>query len=251
MEDERTAAIRKKAEAEALKMIELAEQKARQVIEEARKTANEETSRTFEELKQNVRHIIHDPIKIADADAESILAQAEEKAFQIVEESKEKTQTKTESDDKEGVERVADADQTQRLQQTLKPIMEKAAPIIDDQKEKQKANNKQRVELVIVPPIDMIQLEKLRLSLQQLGYLRILSMWGTTDGGTSIFALMQRPAPLISDLRKADVVYEAIEIEDQLLGSDLANYYIEKDLPLLSSKRSDEQRILVLLKRTG
>jgi vacuolar-type H+-ATPase subunit E/Vma4 len=75
MEDKRTAAIRKQAEAEALRMIELAEQKA----------------------------------------------------FQIVEESKEKAQTKTESDDKKGVERVADAPQTQRLQQTLKPIMEKVA----------------------------------------------------------------------------------------------------------------------------
>jgi hypothetical protein len=122
---------------------------------------------------------------------------------------------------------------------------------MDDEKGKQKANNEQRVELVIVPPIDMAQLEKLHLSLQQLGYLRILSIWGTTDGGTSIFALMQPPAPLISDLRKTDVVYEAIEIEEQLLGSHLANYYIEKDLPLRSSKRSDGQRILVLLKRTG
>jgi len=121
---------------------------------------------------------------------------------------------------------------------------------MDDEKGKQKAHNEQRVELVIVPPIDMAQLEKLRLSLQQLGYLRILSMWGTTDGGTSIFALVQPPAPLISDLRKTDVVYEAIEIEEQLLGSALANYYIEKDLPLRSSKRSDEQRVLVLLKRT-
>ena len=249
MEDKATAK-REKAKAEALKIIELAEQKARQVIEQAWKTANEETSRTFEELKQKLRYIIQNAIKMAEEDSGGILAQAEGKASQNVKESKEKAQTKVKPADEERVARVADAAQIQILQQPLKPIMEKVVPGMEDEKEKQKADYKQRVELVIVPPIDMLQLEKLRLSLQQLGYLRILSMWGTTDGATSIFALLQRPASLIPDLRKIDVVYEAIEIEEQLPGSDLANYYVERDLPLLSSKRNDEQRVLVLLKRT-
>ena len=250
MED-KSKTPKEKAKAEALKMIALAEQKALQVIWDAWRTANEDTSRTFEELKKKVRNIIHDAIKIAEEDSGSILVQAEEKAPQIVEESKKKAQTKIKSDNEERVELLADAPQTQGLQQTFKPIMEKVAPEMEDEKEEQKADYTQRVELVIVPPIDMLQLEKLRLSLQQLGYLRILSMWGTTDGATSIFALLQRPASLIPDLRKMDVVYEAIEIEEQPLGSDLANYYIERDLPLLASKRNDEQRVLVLLKRPG
>jgi vacuolar-type H+-ATPase subunit H len=250
MED-KSKTPKEKAKAEALKMIALAEKKALQVIWDAWKTANEDTNRTFEELKKKVRHIIHDAINIAEEDSGSILAQPKEKASQIIEESKKRAQTNIKSDNEERVERVADAPQTQGLQQTFKPIMEKVAPEMEDEKEKQKANYEQRVELVIVPPIDMLQLEKLRLSLQQLGYLRILSMWGTTDGATSIFVLLQRPASLIPDLRKMDVVYEAIEIEEQLPGSDLANYYIERDLPLLSSKRNNEQRVLVLLKRPG
>jgi len=87
-------------------------------------------------------------------------------------------------------------------------------------------------------------------SLHQLANLRILSMWGNSDGGASIFALTERPASLIPDLRKIDVVDEAIEIDEELLDSDLINHFLKTNLPLRPSKRNDEQRILVLLKRT-
>ncbi len=118
-------------------MIALAEQKALQVIWDAWRTANEDTSRTFEELKKKVRNIIRDAIKIAEEDSGSILVQAEEKAPQIVEESKKKAQTEITSDNEERVERVADAPQTQGLQQTFKPIIEKVAPEMEDEKEEQ------------------------------------------------------------------------------------------------------------------
>jgi len=222
MEDKRTAAIRKNAEAEALKMLETAEQKLHQIIEEARKAANEEASKTFRELEQRVRQIIHEIVKIAEADAERIVAQAEEKAHQLIEEAKKKAE-----------------------------IMEKVAWETADEGEKRKAAHKRRVELVIIPPIDFVQLEKLRVSLHQLANLRILSMWGNSDGGASIFALTERPVSLIPDLRKIDVVDEAIEIDGELLDSDLINQFVKNNLPLRPSKRTDEQRVLVLLKRTG
>ena len=220
MEDKSTAAIAKNAEAEILKMLEAAEQKLHRAIEEARKTANEEASKTFKELEQKVRQIIQEAVEIAEAVAAGIVAQAEEKAQQIIEEARKKAQ-----------------------------MMERAALEAEGEGDKRKAAHKQRVELVIIPPVDFVQLEKLRLSLQQLAHLRILSMWGTADGGASIFAITEKEASLISDLRKIEVVEEALEIDEVLLDSDLISKFVTNNLPLRPSKRDGEQRVLLLLKK--
>jgi vacuolar-type H+-ATPase subunit H len=220
MEDKKTA-ITKNAEAEILKMLEAAEQKLDRTIEEARKTANEEANKIFSEVEQKVRHIILEAVKIAETDAARIVAQAEEKAQQIIEEAKQKAQT-----------------------------MERAVLEPEGEGDKRKAAHKQHVELVIIPPVDFVQLEKLRLSLQQVANLRILSMWGTPEGGSSIFAVMENQASIIPDLRKIDVVDEAIEIDEELLGSDLRSQFVKDNLPLRPSKREGGRRVLVLLKKT-
>jgi len=222
MEDKRTAAIRKNAEAEVLKMLETAEQKLHHIIEEARKTANQEASKTFKELEQKVLQIIQETMKIAEADAGRIVAQAEEKAEQIIEVAKKKAEA-----------------------------MEKAILEMEVRGDKRKADHRRRAELVIIPPVDFVQLEKLRVSLHQLANLRILSMWGNSDGGASIFALTEKPDSLIADLRNIDVVEEAMEIEEELLDSDLIKHHVKQNVPLRPSKRTDEQRILVMLKRLG
>ena len=221
MEDKRASAMAKNAEAEMLKMLEAAEQKLHRTIEEARKTANEEASKVFRELEQKVRQVIRETVKIAEADATRIVAQAEEKAQQIVEEARKKAQ-----------------------------MMERAALEVEGEGDKRKAAHKRRVELVIIPPVDFVQLDKLRLSLQQLAHLRILSMWGTADGGASIFAATEKQASIIADLRKIDVVEEALEMDEALLNSDLMSQFIKNNLPLRPSKREGEQRVLLLLKRT-
>lgn len=221
MEDKRTRAVGKNAEAEILNMLDTAEQRLHQIIEEARKAASEETSKTFKELEQTVRQIIYETVKMAEADAQRIVAQAEERAQQIIEEAKKKAEA-----------------------------MEKAILEMEGDGEKRKATHKRRVELVIIPPVDFVQLEKLRVSLQQLAGLRILSMWGNSDGGSSIFAVTERQASLIADLRKIDVVDEAIGVDEELLASDLISDFVKKNLPLRPSKRDDERRVLVMLKRT-
>jgi hypothetical protein len=76
-------------------------------------------------------------------------------------------------------------------------------------------------------------------------------MWGNSDGGASIFVLTERPVSLIPDLRKIDVVDEAIEIDEVLLDCDLISKFVKNNLPLRPSKRDGEQRVLVLLKRIG
>ncbi len=220
MEDIRTRAVSKNAEAEILNMLETAEQRLHQIIEEARKAASEETSKTFKELEQTVRQIIYETVKMAEADAQRIVAQAEEKGQQIIEEAKKKAEA-----------------------------MEKAILEFENDGEKRQAIRKRRVELVIIPPVDFVQLEKLRMSLQQLAGLRILSMWGNSDGGSSIFAVTDRQASLIADLRRIDVVDEAIEVDEELLASDLISDFVKKNLPLRPSKQDGELRVLVMLKR--
>jgi len=222
MEDKNSAAIAKNAESEILKILEAAEQKLRRTIEEARETANEEASKTFRELEQKVRQFIQDTVKIAEAEAVRIVAQAEGKAQQIIEEAKRKAQA-----------------------------MERAALEADGEAEKAKATHRHRVELVIVPPVDFAQLEKLRLSLKRLAQLRILSMWGTPDGGASIFALTEKQASIITDLRKIDVVEEALEMDEALVDSDLMRQLMLNNLPLRPSKHDGEQRVLVLLKKAN
>jgi vacuolar-type H+-ATPase subunit H len=220
MEDIRTRAVSKNAEAEILNMLEAAEQRLHQIIEEARKAASEETGKTFKELEQTVRQIIYETVKMAETDAQRIVAQAEEKGQQIIEEAKKKAEA-----------------------------MEKAILEMEGEEEKRNAIRSRRVEIVIIPPVDFVQMEKLRVSLRQLDGLRILSMWGNSDGESSIFAVTDRQASLIADLRKIDVVDEAIEVDEELLASDLISDFVKKNLPLRPSKRDDELRILVMLKR--
>jgi vacuolar-type H+-ATPase subunit H len=221
MEDIRTRAGGKDAEAEILSMLETAEQRLHQIIEEARKVASEETSKTFKELEQTVRQIIYETVKMAEADAQRILAQAEEKGQQIIEEAKRKAEA-----------------------------MEKAALEMEGEGKNRKAIRKRRVELVIIPPVDFVQLEKLRVSLQQLAGMRILSMWGNSDGGSSIFVVTEREASLIADLRNIDVVDEAIEIDEELLASGLISEIIKNNLPLRPSSRDGQLRVLVMLNKT-
>jgi vacuolar-type H+-ATPase subunit H len=219
MEDIRTRLVSRNAETEILNMLETAEQRLHQIIEEARKAASEETSKTFRELEQTVRQIIYETVKMAEADAQRIVAQAEEKEQQIVAEAMKKAEA-----------------------------MEKAIPALESEGEKRKAVRTGRVELVIIPPVDFVQMEKLRVALQQLPGLRILSMWGNSDGGTSFFAATDRQDSLIADLRKIDVVDEAIEVDEELLASDLVSDFVKNNLPLRSSKRDNGLRILVMLK---
>lgn len=105
-----------------------------------------------------------------------------------------------------------------------------------------------QVELAIVPPIDFIQLEKLRISLQSLKNMRILSTEGYTDGRTAISILLNRPSPLITDLISIEEVEEALgeeTIDSHPLGESL-----KKTLPPVPSKRNNRRRILLVLKRT-
>jgi len=206
MESKKAEEIKKKAEADASKMLKGAEQKGRQIIEEARKKA--------------------------EAEANKITAEAEQKARQIIEEA----------------ERIAAAPAAQRPRQIMKAVKEKAASEAKGKVDQQEAAYKKRVEIVIIPPVDFAQLERLRKSLQHLPDLRVLAIGGSPGGGTQISISMDKPAPLAESLRGMDIVEEAIE--EELLDSHPLGDFLKQAMPGHSAKRPpDEQRVLVVLKR--
>jgi len=234
----------KKAESDASKMLKEAEQKARQIIEDAKKKAESDASKMLKEAEQKARQIIEEAKKKADVEAKArkpapdpeskankIIAEAEQKARQIIEEA----------------ERIAAAPAEQRPQLLVKAVRQKAS---QETKEKtgQQATFKTRVEIVIAPPVDFAQLEKLRTSLQRLPDLRILSIGGSPAGGTQISVAMDKPAPIAESLREIEIVQEAIE--EEMFASHPLGDILKKTMPASQAKRpSEEQRVLVVLKR--
>jgi len=253
---------RKKAEADAGKIVTQAEQKARQITEEARKRAEAEVKpgKPAPEAEHKGLQIIEEARKKAEAEASRIVKDAEQKARQIIEESKKKVDDETraskiitEAEQKarqliEQAERIAAAPAAERPRHLIRLVREKAAGETKPEEEALKVSPQKRVELVIIPPVDFAQLERLRLSLQQLSDLRVLSMGGSPGGGTQISIQMGKPAPLVHSLRGMEVVEEAID-EEQLDSHPLGDF-LKKAIPARPSKRPpEEQRILVVLKR--
>ena len=260
----------KKAESDASKTLKEAEQKARLIIEDARKKADAEAGKPLKEAEQKARLIIEDAKKKADAEAGKIIAQAEQKGRQIMEEAKRKADVEAkahkpapdpeskankiiaEAEQKarqiiEEAERIAAAPAEQRPQEIMKAVREKATQETKGKIEEQ-APSKKRVEIVIAPPVDFAQLEKLRTSLQRLPDLRILSIGGSPAGGTQISMMMDKPAPIAESLRRIDIVQEAIE--EEMLASHPLGDILKKTMPGTPAKRPpDEQRVLVVLKR--
>ena len=199
--------------------------------EEIKKKAEADASKMFKGAEQKGRQIIEEARKKAEAEASKIIAEAEQKARQIIEQA----------------EKIAAAPPAQRPRQIMKAVREKAASEAKGKVDQQEAAYKKRVEIVIIPPVDFAQLEKLRVSLQRFPDLRVLSTGGSPDGSTHISVMMDKPAPLAESLRKLEVIEEAIE-EEQLDSHPLGDI-MKKAMPSRSSKQREEQRVLVVLKR--
>jgi vacuolar-type H+-ATPase subunit H len=264
---------KKKANAEAVKTLKEVEQKGRQIIEEAGKKAGVQAkiSKPAQDTDQKTRNIVEEAREKAEIEASKIIAQAEQKGRQIIEESRNKVYTETKTDKPapdpesraskiiaeaeqkarqiiEEAVRIAAAPAAQRPQQIIKAVKEKTTFEAKGKADQQGAAYKKRVEIVIIPPVDFTQLEKLRTSLQRFPNLRVLAIGGSPGGGTQISISMDKPAPIAESLREMDVVEEAIE--EELLDSHPLGDFVKQATPGYPTRRtSDEQRILVVLKR--
>ncbi len=134
------------------------------------------------------------------------------------------------------------------LKSIVKPSKEETAHETKAKPVKQTAIYQGQVELAIVPPIDYIQLERLRMSLQRLKNISVLSTEGSNNGKTAISVLLHRPCTLITDLMKIEEVEEALG-EENTDSHPLAEVF-KKTLPTRPSKRNHHRRILLVLKRT-
>jgi len=262
---------KKKADAEAVKTLKEVEQKGRLIIEEAKKKAESQVKggKPAPDTDQRTLQIMEEAREKAKAEASKMLAQAEEKGRQIIEEAQKVAAAPAKGDKLapdaeskaakiiaeaeqkarqiiEEAERIAAAPADQRTRQIMKAAKEKAT--LETKGKAEKVLHKKRAEIVVAPPVDFAQLERLRTSLQRLPGLRILSIGGSPGGGTQISIKMDRPTPIVENLAKIDVVEEAIE--EELFDSHQLGDFLRSAMPGAQAKRSrDEQRILVVLKR--
>lgn len=252
-------AARKTAQTEAATIVAQAQEKARQIIDEAKSRTQAEvrTSRPFRESPVEERSLIDDAKRKTEAEASKVAARAEEKTRQIIDEAQREGVEKVIADTSISeitrrarqiieAEKIAASQPSQKPQQVGKASAEK--PTIKAKGQKQTIRSYKEADLVMLPPVNFSQLERLRISLQQLRNIRSLTMVGTSDGGTSISVELHRPANLIEDLKKIDSVEEAIEEES--LDSHPLGELVKKAAPPRSSKRTREQRILIVLKKS-
>ncbi|MEE9401025.1 MAG: hypothetical protein V3V32_03300, partial [Dehalococcoidia bacterium] len=247
----------KKADAEPSRIISQAEQNSSQILEEAKEKAEAEASRIIAEAKQNGSQILEEARDKAEAEASRIIAEAEQKAGQFLEEAKEKAAAQTMSlvDEYEQrarkiveeAEKIAAAPAAERPAHIIRTLQEKAALEAEAKEEGKKAAQQKRVELVVIPPINFAQLTKLRISLQQFPDLRVLATGGSLEGGATISIFMEEPIPLTDELREMGTIEEAIE--EELLDSHPLGDFLKRAMPARSSKRSEIQRILIVLRR--
>jgi len=130
----------------------------------------------------------------------------------------------------------------------LKIVKAKKGPEMKVDVENQTAMYQGQVELAIMPPIDFIQLERLRSSLQKFKNIRILSTDGCRGGSTAISILLNQPSSLITDLNRVEEVEEAFG--EETLDSHPLGDSIKKTLPPRTSKNDKRRRILLVMKKT-
>jgi vacuolar-type H+-ATPase subunit H len=253
----------RKAEAEGNKIVTQALQAGLQIIVEAARIADTEPEitkmisrglpkegRFIEEAKAAAFSRLSTDRKYSDVDAEVQLP-VEKKdtifskvlAHQKLARSLLKSRPKTEKE-----KTTAAAPRWQIPKSVLRLGKNKTAPEMKAEAANQTAIYQGQVELAIVPPIDVIQLKKLRICLQNLKNIRILSTGGCSNGTTSISMLLNRPCHLITDLIEIEAVEEALGEEN--LDSHPLGESLKKTLRSGPSKRNNHRRILLMLKRT-
>ena len=223
-------------EAETTKRISQGEPKEHRFIEEAKAAAVNRLS-THGKYR-DVEHEVQQPPKETKDTAFAEVLTHQELAYSLLKARPIAEVAKT----------AAAASPSQTPKSILEPAKEKTGPEMKAEVGNQTAIYQGQVELAIMPPIDFIQLERLRISLQSLKNIRILSTEGSTDGRTAISILLNRPSPLITDLIRIEEVEEALG--EETLDSHPLGESLKKTLPPGPSKRNNRRRVLLVLKGT-
>jgi len=223
-------------EAEITKRIPQGEPKVRRLIEEAKAAAADRLSADGKshDAEQEVQRLLKETKDSVSAEflPHQELAHSLLKAPPIAEAAKTPAATPP----------------SQTPKSILEPAEEETGPEMKAEVGNQTAVYQGQVELAIMPPIDFFQLERLRISLQRLKNIRILSTEGYTDGRTAISILLKRPSPLITDLIRIGEVEEALG--EETLDSHPLGESLKQALAPSPSKRNNRRRILLVLKRT-
>ena len=228
--------LKKLAEQESVGIITRAREEADNIVAEANRQAKEETERIVAKAQKEADEIRQK----AESDVAQVLAEATKKAREIVTKTEEKIcpvlaeSGRIVMEAHQKLEKAIAAveqefkeperqDEAISVPTSLRGESEHAVPRSigpgsgvpttwkDDERDYEG-----RLELRIVPPVDGAQASNFKEQLLQIPYLRLLTMSGSSDGGTLIIAELPKPLPILKEIRQIPAVREAVWYKDDI-----------------------------------
>ena len=223
-----------KAEANAGRIIAEAEEQAKRIKDEA----NEQVQRAIEEAKQSAQveaqAIIDQAKSDAIDEAINMVTEYEEKARQLLEDA----------------QAVVSAPAQERPRHILRALRGKAELDAAAGVEGEKAPElvAKKVELVMVPPVSFQQMKRLRTDLQGIPGLRIMATGGSIESGATITVVTEEAMAMTEVLGKLPIVEDAVE--EEFLDAHPMGDFLRQGLPKrsFSMRRKAVPRLLVLLR---
>jgi len=129
---------------------------------------------------------------------------------------------KAKQEAKEAKKKAAEAKPKEKAKREAKEAKERAKREAKEAKRAEKAGGEEAetavmgdlykgmVELAIMPPIDLVQLENLGKELSQVENLRLVLVGGSVDKGSRIVVSAEEPIPLLSILREIPIVEDVV-----------------------------------------
>jgi vacuolar-type H+-ATPase subunit H len=221
---------RKKADAKAAQIIADSEHRAKEFLEAARKKASVEAAKIITQSVQRIRKIVEGVEEMPQVAADEEL----EPTSSIPVEEAVKIEATTEEPEPTPPIPIEEAVKIEAAKEEPEPEVESGPELYQG-----------RVALIVAPPIDFIQLRKLRASLlNSCPELQVLAMGGSAEGPTRIFVKLKKAIPLAEMIRGMPMVKVVVE-QRQSSSYPLAGLLVmtQDEHPTLQV----EHRILVVL----
>ncbi len=177
------------AKEKAKKEAKEAEEKAKREAKEAKEKAKREAKESKERIKR----------KAAEAKEAKQAREAKEKAKREAKEAKERAKRE-----------AAEAKEAKRAEEKAKKEGEKRGAEEEAEPAVVTKLYKGVVELTIMPPVDLGQLENLEKDLRQVENLRLVLVGGSVDEGNRIVVSAEEPIPLLRILKEMPAVEQVV-----------------------------------------
>jgi flagellar biosynthesis GTPase FlhF len=177
---------------------------------EAELAAKEKAKREARKAKERAKRKAEGEAKRAEEKAAELAAK--EKAKREARKAKERAKRKAEEEAKRAEEKAAELAAKEKAKREAKEAKERAESKAEEGAEPVVVTKlyKGVVELTIVPPVGLGQLENLEKDLRQVENLRLVLVGGSVDMGNRIVVSAEEPIPLLRILRELPIVEQVV-----------------------------------------